>query len=75
VFALLQYGDTMIVKTKNNTCTRWIYITVLEGEDFVTEVELLTLGKKTYKYIRNGMLYIRREGKDYDLLGRPINRK
>ncbi len=75
VFALLQYGDTMIVKTKNNTCTRWIYITVLEGEEFVTEVEHLTLGKKTYKYIRNGMLYIRREGKDYDLLGRPINRK
>lgn len=31
--------------------------------------------QRTVKYMHNGVLYIRREGRDYDLMGRPVNSK
>lgn len=74
-----QYGDTLIVKTKKNQCTRWIQLTVLEAEEpptpgvGVDEVE--SSEQRTVKYMHNGVLYIRREGRDYDLMGRPVNSK
>jgi hypothetical protein len=74
-----QYGDTLIVKTKKNQCTRWIQLTVLEAEEpptpgvGVDEVE--SEEQRTVKYMHNGVLYIRREGRDYDLIGRPVNDK
>jgi len=79
VQALVFYGDTLLVKTKNNTCTRWIYLTVLQGEEPTpeepetpTEVEAVRNEQQTYKYMRDGALYIRREGQEYDLLGRKL---
>jgi hypothetical protein len=71
---LYGYGDTLIVKTKKNQCTRWIQLHVEERE-IGTWVETLPIEAETYKYIRGGVLYIRREGKDYDLMGRPVNDK
>lgn len=66
------YGDTLVVKTKRNTCTRWIYLTVLQAEEGMsTDVREPAYPEAPYKYIRNGVLYIRRDGKEYDLLGRP----
>lgn len=72
VQALVSYGDTLLVKTKNNTCTRWIYLTVLkeEEDEITTDVDAVRYRPQTYKYIRNGVMYIRREGADYDVLGR-----
>ena len=76
-----QYGDTLLVKTKKNTCTRWIYLTVLQAEEEIpeepetpTNVREAVYEEKPYKYMRDGMLYFRREGKEYDLLGRPTGR-
>ena len=76
-----QYGDTLIVKTKNNTCTRWIYLTVLQAEEekpiepeTPTNVREAACEEKPYKYMRDGMLYFRRDGKEYDLLGRPTGK-
>lgn len=67
------YGDTLIVKTKKNTCTRWIYLTVLEAEEGIsTDIREPAYPSAPCKYIRDGVLYIRRDGKEYDLLGRPI---
>jgi len=71
---LYGYGDTLIVKTKKNQCTRWIQLHVEERE-IGTLVETVPTEAETYKYIRNGILYIRREGQDYDLMGRPVNGK
>ena len=73
---LVQYGDTLIVKTKKNTCTRWIYLTVEEGEepDPTTDFEEVSSDRKVYKYLKDGVLYIRRDGYDYDLLGRPVKK-
>jgi hypothetical protein len=65
-------GDTLLIITEEGECTRWIqrHIQTTEGwNDIRNEKE------KAYKYLEKGNLYIRREGIDYDLLGRPINRK
>jgi len=73
---LVQYGDTMIVKTKNNTCTRWIQLHVEEAEepiDPTVDVPSVQSPMETEKVIRNGILFIRREGQEYDLFGRPVN--
>lgn len=65
-------GDTLIVIVEEGKCTRWIqrHIQTTEGINNIRFIE-----KSAYKYIEKGNLYIRREGIDYDLLGRPINRK
>ena len=68
---LYGYGDTLIVKTKKNQCTRWIQLHVEERE-IGTFIETTPQEEQIYKYLRNGILYIRREGHEYDLLGRPI---
>lgn len=73
--AVKNYGDTLIVKTKKNTCTRWILLTVLEAEEVITGVLTPSLPSGACKYMRDGVLYIRREGQEYDLLGRPIHSK
>ena len=70
---MVQYGDTLIVKTKKNTCTRWIYLTVLEMN--TTAVENTLQSEEAYRYMRDGVIYIRRQGREYDLLGRPTNRQ
>ena len=65
-------GDTLLIITEEGECTRWIqrHIQTTEGwNDIRNEKE------KACKYLEKGNLYIRREGIDYDLLGRPINRK
>ena len=72
--AMVTYGDTTIVKKSNNACTRLIFLTVIEGEETVTGIEDVTYTERAYKYLRDGMLYIRRGETNYDLLGRPINR-
>lgn len=73
---LVQYGDTLIVKTKKNTCTRWIRLHVEEGEE-ETHVDLQSVMYETQacKYLRDGVIFIRREGQEYDLLGRPVKRQ
>ena len=65
-------GDTLLVIEQEGECTRWIqrHIQTTEGINAIRFEE-----KSAYKYIEKGKLYIRREGIDYDLLGRPINRK
>ena len=65
-------GDTLLVIEQEGECTRWIqrHIQTTEGWNDIQAEE-----KRAYKYIEKGNLYIRREGIDYDLLGRPINRK
>jgi len=68
---MVYYGDTMIVKTKRNTCTRWIQLHVGERE-IGTSIQTIPQEEQIYKYMRDGILYIRREGQEYDLLGRPI---
>ena len=65
-------GDTLIVITEENECTRWLmtHVVVTEAIDNIPAP-----GLGAYKYIRHGVLYIRRGENDYDLFGRPINRK
>jgi hypothetical protein len=73
---MVQYGDTLIVKTKKNTCTRWIQLHVEEGEEIdLTDIRDVQITEQTTKFLRDGVMYIRREGQDYDLLGRPIKRQ
>lgn len=71
------FGDTLITKTAENECTRWIQLHVEEEQEppheAIEVVPASTAG--TYKYLREGMLYIRREGQEYDLLGRPVRNK
>lgn len=75
---MIEAGDTLIVVTKENECTRWIMRHV-EVEEPVDPHEAIdsTYGSRdeTYKYLHRGCLYIRRGEQDYDLLGRPINRQ
>ena len=68
----LPAGDTLIVITGENECTRWImtHVEVTEALDNTMDPK-----KGTYKYLRRGILYIRRGETDYDLFGRPVNRK
>lgn len=65
-------ADTLLVIEQEGECTRWIqrHIQTTEGWNAIPSEE-----KRAYKYIEKGNLYIRREGTNYDLLGRPINRK
>ena len=73
------FGDTLIVKTADNECTRYIQLHVEEEiepekpHEAIEEVLVPAAG--AYKYLRDGNLYIRREGIDYDLIGRPIYRQ
>ena len=75
---MIEAGDTFIVVTKENECTRWImrHVVVEEPVDPHEAIDS-TYGSQdeTYKYLLRGCLYIRRGEQDYDLLGRPINRK
>ncbi len=68
------YGDTLIVKTQKNKCTRWINLTVVVGEEPIDHTDLRDVPFHTNacKFIRDGVLYIRRDGQDYDLFGRPV---
>lgn len=73
---MVQYGDTLIVKTKKNTCTRWIQLHVEEGEEIdLTDIRDVQITEQTTKFLRDGVIYIRREGQEYDLLGRPVTNK
>lgn len=71
------FGDTLITKTAQNECTRWIQLHVEEKpeppHEAIEEIPIPTAG--TYKFFREGKLYIRREGQEYDLLGRPVRNK
>lgn len=69
---LYAYGDTVVTITKKNTCTRLVQVTVQEAEEDQEDI-ILVPGEKAAacKYLRDGMLYIRREGREYDLMGRP----
>lgn len=69
---MIEAGDTLIVIEAENECTRWImrHVEVTEAiENTAAPFD------GVYKYLDKGHLYIRREGKEYDLLGRPINRQ
>ena len=70
--AWVNYGDTLIVKTAEEQCTRWIrlHVASTEGMENLKDAEA-----EIYRYIHNGMMYIRRGEMDYDLLGRPIKRQ
>ena len=69
---LYAYGDTAVTITKRNTCTRLVQVTVLEAEENTEDITLVPSEKAAAcKYLRDGVLYIRREGKEYDLMGKP----
>ena len=69
------YGDTLIVKTKKNTCTRWIQLHI-EPRSIGTDIDELPVSNiPVIKYLRDGVIYIRREGQEYDLLGRPVKKQ
>ncbi len=71
---LKQYGDTTVIATQKGQCDRMIQITVLKGEDPTTSTDYLQNNQPaTGKFLRNGMLFIRRNGNDYDIYGRKIN--
>ena len=69
------YGDTLIVKTKKNTCTRWIQLHIEQREIGTDINEVPVSDISAIKYMRDGVMYIRREGQEYDLLGRPVRNK
>lgn len=75
--ALFGYGDTLIVKTRKNQCTRKVQVTVVVADEPpITSVESIPYNNAgARKYVRDGIIYIRREGRDYDLTGRPIDGK
>lgn len=69
---LYTYGDTVVTITKKNDCTRIVQVTVLEAEEELEDITFVPDEKAAAcKYLRDGVLYIRREGKEYDLMGRP----
>ena len=69
---LYAYGDTAVTITKKNSCTRLMQVTVLEAEENTEDITLVPSEKAAAcKYLRDGVLYIRREGKEYDLMGKP----
>ncbi len=68
---LNQYGDTLVLAQQKGQCDRKIQITVLQGEDPTTSAEYLTNNQRSAgKFLRNGVMYIRRNGEEYDILGR-----
>ena len=69
------YGDTLVVKTQRNKCTRWIQLHI-EPRSIGTDINEVPVSDiSAIKYMRDGVMYIRREGQDYDILGRPIKRQ
>ena len=72
---LKEYGDTVVLATQKGQCDRLIQVTLLEGEEddpvVPTMIEQQTNNRQTTgKYLKNGTLYIRRNGQEYDILGR-----
>jgi len=68
------YGDTLVVKAQRNKCTRWIQLHI-EPRSIGTDIDEVPICNiQTIKYLRDGVIYILREGQEYDLLGRPIKR-
>ena len=71
---LTEYGDTLVTVTKKGECDRLIKLTVEQGEedpDPTTSAQYPTNNQRlTGKFLQNGKLIIRRNGEDYDLLGR-----
>lgn len=68
---LTTYGDTTVIATQKGQCDRMIQITVLKGEDPTTSAEYLMNSQHAAgKFLRNGVLYIRRNGEEYDIFGR-----
>ena len=71
---ITEYGDTLLSVSQKGQCDRLILLTVLQGEDITTAMEYLMDDQRSAgKYLRNGMLFIRRNGNDYDIYGRKIN--
>ncbi len=71
--AITQFGDTLLNATRQGQCDRQILLTVLQGEDTTTSSQYLMNNRcSAGKYIRNGIIIIRRNGHDYDLYGRKI---
>ena len=59
---------------QQNECDRKILLTVLQGADPTTWAEYLTNNSHAAgKYLRNGMIVIRRNDEEYDILGNKIN--
>ena len=68
------FGDTLLLATQQNECDRKILLTVLQGTDPTTWAEYLTNNQHAAgKYLRNGMIVIRRNDEEYDILGNKIN--
>ena len=66
---LYAYGDTLIYRAKENTCTRRILLTVAAP----TPIEQVADEKrKARKQIINGQLFILMDDKRYDVLGQQI---
>lgn len=68
---MIPAGDTLIILTAEEECTRWIqrHIEITQSIDNVTNPA------GAYKYLHRGVLYIRRLDTDYDLFGRIIEQK
>ena len=72
---ILGYGDTLIVKTQRNKCTRWLQLHI-EPRSTGTDMDEIPVSDiSAIKYMRDGVMYIRRGEQEYDLLGRPIQRQ
>lgn len=69
---ITDFCDTLITKTKKNTCTRLIQLHIKQRSIGVGIDEVPISDMPTVKYLRDGVIYIRREGHEYDLLGRPV---
>lgn len=77
---LTEYGDTLVTVTQKGECDRLIKLTVEQGEEDpdpdpkpnpTTAAQYPTNNQRvTGKCLLNGKLIIRRNGEDYDLLGR-----
>ena len=68
------FGDTLLLATQQNECDRKILLTVLQGTDPTTWAEyIMNNHHAAGKYLRNGMIVIRRNDEEYDILGNKIN--
>ena len=72
---ITEYGDILIEKKKKNTCTRWIQLHIEPRSVGVGIDEVPVSDIPVMKYMRDGVIYIRREGIEYDLLGRPVKKQ
>jgi len=66
---LYNYTDTIIDIIKTNTCTRRIHLSVMEP----TGTEQVRDGRKAYKQLQNGQLFIIIDDRKYTVLGQKIN--